>query len=136
MGGNLRMLGSALATCVAVWAWTLANIVPLFLLLKKFGLLRSSPEQEEAGLDVALHGGFAYDQENKDDDEKGIAFVALAKAYASTYLPLSFLPFYSFALSPTLASCCFFKPSFGRKMVMNKACVRHRNRGEIPMLRE
>jgi ammonia channel protein AmtB len=59
MGGNLRMLGAALATCAAVWVWTLANIVPLFLLLKKFGLLRSREEQEEAGLDVALHGGFA-----------------------------------------------------------------------------
>lgn len=83
MGGNLKMLGAALATCIAVWAWTLANIVPFFLALKSMGLLRSSEEQEEAGLDVALHGGFAYDQENKDDDEKGIAFVALAKAYVA-----------------------------------------------------
>lgn len=75
------MLGAALATCVAVWAWTLANIVPFFLLLKKMNMLRSSEEQEEQGLDNAIHGGFAYDQDSKDDDEKGIAFVALAKAY-------------------------------------------------------
>ena len=80
MGGNLKMLGAALAALIATWAWTLGNIVPFYLLLKHLGLLRVTEEQEEQGLDIAIHGGFAYDQENTDNDEKGIAFVALAKA--------------------------------------------------------
>lgn len=80
MGGNLKMLGAALAALIATWAWTLGNSVPFFLALKKFGILRVTEEQEEQGLDIALHGGFAYDQEDNDNDEKGIAFVALAKA--------------------------------------------------------
>ena len=44
-------------------------MVPFFLLLKKFNLLRVTPEQEEQGLDAAIHGGFGYDHRDHGGDD-------------------------------------------------------------------
>ncbi len=39
-------------------------MVPFFMLLKKVGLFRVSPEVEAQGLDVSHHGGSAYPHES------------------------------------------------------------------------
>ncbi|MQL81334.1 hypothetical protein Taro_013786 [Colocasia esculenta] len=39
---------------------------PLFLLLRRLGLLRISAEDEMAGMDMTRHGGFAYAYHDED----------------------------------------------------------------------
>jgi hypothetical protein len=41
-------------------AWIVATMAPLFFALKWVNILRVSEEDEERGLDEALHGGPAY----------------------------------------------------------------------------
>jgi len=50
-----QLIGSA-----AISAWAFAAGIVIFGLLKVFGLLRVSPEDEEIGLDVTEHGASAY----------------------------------------------------------------------------
>lgn len=39
-------------------------MIPFFLMLKYFGLLRVSEEEERLGLDISHHNGAAYPQDN------------------------------------------------------------------------
>lgn len=63
MGGNGRLLACAIIGVITIFAWVLATMVPFFVGLKALGLLRVSPEEEVAGLDVSHHGGSAYNGE-------------------------------------------------------------------------
>ncbi|MEN1681978.1 MAG: ammonium transporter [Planctomycetota bacterium] len=44
----------------AICAWAFATMLALFAVLKAIGILRVSPEEEQAGLDVSEHGMQAY----------------------------------------------------------------------------
>lgn len=48
------------AAAVAIAAWVIATMAPLFAALKMCGLLRVSAEAEDMGLDLALHGASCY----------------------------------------------------------------------------
>ncbi|KAI7840216.1 hypothetical protein COHA_005998 [Chlorella ohadii] len=63
MGGDGSVLAAALVCIVVVAAWVLAIMTPFFMLLKKLGMFRVSPEVEAQGLDVSHHGGSAYPHE-------------------------------------------------------------------------
>ncbi|PSC68349.1 ammonium transporter [Micractinium conductrix] len=65
MGGNASVLAANCTCILVVGAWTLALMTPFFMLLKKVGLFRVSPEVEAQGLDVSHHGGSAYPHETK-----------------------------------------------------------------------
>ena len=52
---GVQVLGS-----VIIPAWAFATMALLFLALKALGILRVSPEDEAAGLDITEHGMHAY----------------------------------------------------------------------------
>lgn len=56
MGGDGSVLAAACVCIVVVAGWTLAIMTPFFMILKKIGLFRVSPEVEAQGLDVSHHG--------------------------------------------------------------------------------
>lgn len=58
--GGGKLLACQLLYIVMVALWTCAIMIPYFLLLKKIGIFRVSPEVEAQGLDVSHHGGSAY----------------------------------------------------------------------------
>jgi Amt family ammonium transporter len=49
----------AIAT-VIICAWAFFTMLGVFLVLKAIGMLRVSPEEEQAGLDISEHGMHAY----------------------------------------------------------------------------
>eukprot|EP00798_Chlamydomonas_sp_ICE-L_P027924 gene27924-2530_t len=59
-GGGGRLLASQVVGVLVIIGWVCGNMVPLFYTLKWFGVLRISPEEEQAGLDISKHGGSAY----------------------------------------------------------------------------
>ncbi|CAD7696073.1 unnamed protein product [Ostreobium quekettii] len=63
MGGDGKLLVSAVTGIVAILGWVLFHMVPFFAGLKLVGLLRVLPEQEHEGLDISHHGGSAYPKE-------------------------------------------------------------------------
>jgi Amt family ammonium transporter len=60
MGGGGKLLGAQLIEILVIAGWVTITMAPLFWLLKRFRLLRISPEDEMAGMDVTRHGGSAY----------------------------------------------------------------------------
>ena len=60
MGGNGRLFGVQLLGAVCIILWTCGILGPFFFVLKQAGLLRTSAEEEAAGLDESKHGGSAY----------------------------------------------------------------------------
>lgn len=59
-GGGGRLLAANLVGAIAVAAWTLALVVPVFFAMKVIGILRISAEEEMLGNDITKHGGVAY----------------------------------------------------------------------------
>jgi len=59
MGGNGSLLAAHLVYIIVIFAWVMGIMTPFFMILKRVGLFRVSPEVEAAGLDVSHHGGSA-----------------------------------------------------------------------------
>jgi len=59
-GGNINQLVMQLIGVAIVAAWVLTTTGLLFFTLKKLNLLRVTPEEEIAGLDVSEHGSAGY----------------------------------------------------------------------------
>ena len=59
-GGGVSQLVMQLVGVVIVAAWVLPTTGLLFFILKKMNMLRVSPEEEIAGLDVSEHGSAGY----------------------------------------------------------------------------
>lgn len=53
-------LGVQIFASLVIIAWAFFTMLALFLVLKAVGLLRVSPEEEQAGLDISEHGMHAY----------------------------------------------------------------------------
>jgi Amt family ammonium transporter len=53
-------LGVQVLGTVVISAWAFFTLLALFLALKAIGILRVSPEEEQAGLDISEHGMHAY----------------------------------------------------------------------------
>ncbi|BFI42051.1 ammonium transporter, Amt family [Marchantia polymorpha subsp. ruderalis] len=60
MGGGGRLLAAQLIEILVITGWVVATMGPLFWVLHKFHLLRISPDDEMAGMDLTRHGGQAY----------------------------------------------------------------------------
>jgi Amt family ammonium transporter len=60
MGGGGKLLAAQIVEILVIAGWVTATMGPLFYALHKFRLLRISPEDEIAGMDVTRHGGTAY----------------------------------------------------------------------------
>ncbi|XP_072958017.1 ammonium transporter 1 member 1 [Typha angustifolia] len=75
MGGGGRLLGAHVVQILVILGWVSCTMGPLFLILRKLGLLRISAEDEMAGMDLTRHGGFAYaytdDDASKHDGGEG-----------------------------------------------------------------
>ncbi|CAM6115137.1 unnamed protein product [Calypogeia fissa] len=67
MGGDGRLLAAQIVEILAIAAWVVATMSPVFWLLKRFNMLRIPLDAELAGMDKTSHGGPAY---TYDDDEK------------------------------------------------------------------
>jgi Amt family ammonium transporter len=59
-GKGHQMFGCAIVGILAIWAWVGCLMLPFFAAVHSAGWLRSTPEEEEAGMDVSKHGGSAY----------------------------------------------------------------------------
>ncbi|GJY88895.1 ammonium transporter 1 member 1 [Tanacetum coccineum] len=70
MGGGGKLLAAHLIQIAVIFAFVSATMGPLFWGLHKLKLLRISPEDETAGMDMTRHGGFAYVYHD-EDDQKG-----------------------------------------------------------------
>lgn len=62
-GGGGKLLVCQLIGIAVICGVVTVTITPLFLLLRVFGILRVSTEQEEAGMDGFCHGGAAYPED-------------------------------------------------------------------------
>ncbi|CAM6042014.1 unnamed protein product [Sphagnum compactum] len=60
MGGGGKLLAAQIIEVLVIAGWVSATMIPLFILLSRFKLLRITPEDEIAGMDVTRHGGTAY----------------------------------------------------------------------------
>ncbi|KDO55751.1 hypothetical protein CISIN_1g044248mg [Citrus sinensis] len=67
MGGGGKLLAAHVIQILVVAGWVSATMGPLFFILHKLKLLRISPEDEMAGMDLTRHGGFAYVYHDDDD---------------------------------------------------------------------
>jgi Amt family ammonium transporter len=70
MGGGGKLLGAQIIEILAIFGWVTVTMGPLFFALHKFHLLRITPEDEMAGMDVTRHGGSAYI--NQDGSENAM----------------------------------------------------------------
>ncbi|CAK9184248.1 unnamed protein product [Ilex paraguariensis] len=70
MGGGGRLLAAHVIQILVIIGWVSATMGPLFFILHKLKLLRISPEDEMAGMDLTRHGGFAYVYHDEDDSQK------------------------------------------------------------------
>lgn len=69
MGGGGKLLAAQIIEILVIAGWVSATMGPLFLILHKLRLLRISPEDEIAGMDITRHGGTAYiHHDNSDHD--------------------------------------------------------------------
>lgn len=67
MGGGGKLLGAQIIQILVIIGWVSVTMGPLFYLLHKFKLLRICREDEEAGMDLTRHGGFAYLYHDEDE---------------------------------------------------------------------
>ncbi|EXB95961.1 Ammonium transporter 1 member 1 [Morus notabilis] len=70
MGGGGKLLAAHLIQIVVIFAWVSVTMGPLFYILHRLKLLRISPEDEMAGMDLTRHGGFAYIYHDEDESQK------------------------------------------------------------------
>ncbi|XP_052188753.1 ammonium transporter 1 member 1-like [Diospyros lotus] len=70
MGGGGRLLAAHVVQILVIVGWVSATMGPLFFILNKLNLLRISPEDEMAGMDLTRHGGSAYVYDEEDEANK------------------------------------------------------------------
>eukprot|EP00887_Chlorella_sp_A99_P007406 scaffold2.g7406.t1 len=65
MGGDGSLLAAHCVYICVIAAWVLGLMTPFFLLLRRLGLMRVSPEVETQGLDISYHGSSSYPHDDK-----------------------------------------------------------------------
>ncbi|GJN27072.1 hypothetical protein PR202_gb15058 [Eleusine coracana subsp. coracana] len=70
MGGGGKLFAAQIIQILVIAGWVSVTMGPLFLALKKLGLLRISAEDEMSGMDLTRHGGFAYVYHDEDPGDK------------------------------------------------------------------
>ncbi|MED6223616.1 Ammonium transporter 1 member 1 [Stylosanthes scabra] len=84
MGGGGKLLAAHVIQILVIIGWVSATMGPLFYVLNKMDLLRISPEDELAGMDLTRHGGFAYAYEDDESHKHGIQLKRIEPSYASS----------------------------------------------------
>ncbi|CAI9754526.1 unnamed protein product [Fraxinus pennsylvanica] len=74
MGGGWRLLAAQIIQILVIFGWVTATMAPLFYGLHKLRLLRISSEDEMAGMDLTVHGGFAYIYHDENDNSNAPQF--------------------------------------------------------------
>ncbi|XP_019180128.1 PREDICTED: ammonium transporter 1 member 1-like [Ipomoea nil] len=82
MGGGGKLLGAHIIQILVISGWVSITMGPLFYILHKLKLLRISPDDEMAGMDLTRHGGFAYYHE-EDYLKPGIQMGKIESAASS-----------------------------------------------------
>ncbi|XP_021893768.1 ammonium transporter 1 member 4-like [Carica papaya] len=68
MGGGGKLFGAQIVQILTITGWVSITMGSLFYMLHKLRLLRISPEEEMAGMDLTSHGGLAYTYNDEYDD--------------------------------------------------------------------
>ncbi|KAF5756926.1 putative ammonium transporter AmtB-like domain, ammonium/urea transporter [Helianthus annuus] len=68
LGGGWGLIGPQIVEVVTIMVWFSVTMGPLFYLLHKLRILRILSDEEIAGLDISIHGGYAY---NAYSEESG-----------------------------------------------------------------
>lgn len=84
MGGGGAVFGAHVVYILVIAAWTLAIMIPFFMLLRYCGILRVPPEAEVAGLDISYHGGSSYPGHAPGHDAHGVVMSHGGIAMSST----------------------------------------------------
>ncbi|KAL0433119.1 UNVERIFIED_CONTAM: Ammonium transporter 1 member 1 [Sesamum latifolium] len=71
MGGGWSLLAAHIIQILVIVGWVSVTMGPLFYILRKLDLLRISPDDELAGMDLTRHGGLAYAYDDDDPHIKG-----------------------------------------------------------------
>lgn len=73
LGGGGKLLAAHIVQILVIVGWVSITMGTLFWILHTLKLLRISPEEEMAGMDLTSHGGFAYEynDEGELDNLKG-----------------------------------------------------------------
>eukprot|EP00201_Polytomella_parva_P022086 CAMPEP_0175039094 /NCGR_PEP_ID=MMETSP0052_2-20121109/323_1 /TAXON_ID=51329 ORGANISM="Polytomella parva, Strain SAG 63-3" /NCGR_SAMPLE_ID=MMETSP0052_2 /ASSEMBLY_ACC=CAM_ASM_000194 /LENGTH=426 /DNA_ID=CAMNT_0016300769 /DNA_START=412 /DNA_END=1692 /DNA_ORIENTATION=- len=71
-GGGGRLIASQVVGILVIAGWVCFLSGSLFAVLKAFGKIRISAEEEQAGLDVSKHGGSAYNSDTKEGKAMGL----------------------------------------------------------------
>ncbi|KAL9269841.1 Ammonium transporter 1 member 2-like protein [Drosera capensis] len=87
MGGGGKLLAAQLIEILVIFGWVTVLMAPLFYGLKMLKLLRISPEDEMAGMDLTRHGGFAYVYHDEDDQSHKPGFLNFKKVEHSSHTP-------------------------------------------------
>ncbi|KAK7336931.1 hypothetical protein VNO77_17484 [Canavalia gladiata] len=66
MGGGGKLLAAHVVQILAITAWVSITMGAVFFILHKLNLLRISPDEEMAGLDLTSHGGLAYEYNHQE----------------------------------------------------------------------
>ncbi|KAL7198490.1 hypothetical protein ACSBR2_020892 [Camellia fascicularis] len=69
MGGGGKLLAAHFVQILAIVVWVSVTMGPLFFVMQKLQLLRVSPEEEMAGMDLTSHGGYAYEYDEDGDGD-------------------------------------------------------------------
>ncbi|XP_052186341.1 ammonium transporter 1 member 4-like [Diospyros lotus] len=75
MGGGGALLAAHLVQIVAITGWVSVTMGTLFLGLHSLKLLRISPDDEMAGMDLTSHGGYAYHGDGNGEAENQRGFI-------------------------------------------------------------
>ncbi|KAJ8441663.1 hypothetical protein Cgig2_019050 [Carnegiea gigantea] len=73
MGGGARLLAAHVVEILAIIGWVSLTMGPLFLVLHKLKLLRISPDDEVAGMDLTRQGrrAYSYNEEDGSNSRRG-----------------------------------------------------------------
>jgi len=69
---RMGFIGIQAASTAIIVTWAFATMFGLFLVLRLFGILRVSPEEEQSGLDITEHGMHAYPPTIGQDSFHGV----------------------------------------------------------------
>jgi hypothetical protein len=67
------MFGASIIVIFMTVIWSLGHMIPFFWLLKHYGMLRVSEEDELLGLDIASTGGTAYRGASRHGGHHGLS---------------------------------------------------------------
>ncbi|GAB2277232.1 Ammonium transporter 1 member 2 [Dionaea muscipula] len=91
MGGGGKLLAAQIIEILVIFGWVTCLMAPLFYGLMVSKLLRVSPEDEMAGMDLTRHGGFAYAYYDEDDPLQKPAVLSTKRVEPASHTPSPYI---------------------------------------------